>query len=344
MRRNSRANQGNCALHSRFESLEPRQLLSIAPAGIGPQAVVDSFTGVEDQALTGNVLANDVIAEGELPVVQSWPVNGTLEFTEENGSFTYTPNADFYGTDLFIYTYGDSEAAVILNVEAENDAPTAQGFEVTRAPGATVRIDALAWADDIDGDGLWLSVAAQPSNGTVTVKHNGTPLDPTDDYLLYTPAQWSLADDVFSFTVDDGSGPITPVQVAVNVSGAGLVASPKSPRVKDLVVVGTSENDNILIARKGNSIRVVMNQRVLGTFRTTGRIIAKGLAGDDTIAALNLKQGVSFYGGEGNDRLIGTTYADRLEGGADNDILVSFGGNDSLISDGNDIVKKRRGL
>ena len=48
------------------------------------------------------------------------PANGTLSFNPD-GSFVYTPNANFYGTDSFTYvatngTYNSSPATVTLNV------------------------------------------------------------------------------------------------------------------------------------------------------------------------------------------------------------------------------------
>ena len=47
-----------------------------------------------------------------------------------DGSFTYTPNADFNGTDSFTYTASDGTAAsnvatVTMTVDAVNDAPVA---------------------------------------------------------------------------------------------------------------------------------------------------------------------------------------------------------------------------
>ena len=47
-----------------------------------------------------------------------------------DGSFTYTPNADFNGTDSFTYTASDGTAAsnvatVTITVTGVNDAPVA---------------------------------------------------------------------------------------------------------------------------------------------------------------------------------------------------------------------------
>ena len=54
------------------------------------------------------MLANDTDADGSTltAIVVSQPANGTLSLNA-NGSFTYTPNADFNGTDSFTYKVND---------------------------------------------------------------------------------------------------------------------------------------------------------------------------------------------------------------------------------------------
>jgi Ca2+-binding RTX toxin-like protein len=64
---------------------------------------------------------------------------------------------------------------------------------------------------------------------------------------------------------------------------------------------------------------------------------------DVDISAINyplsdwVKNGISYIGGAGNDRIYGTVYSDKLIGGADNDILAGRKGNDQLYGGaGND--------
>ena len=58
------------------------------------------------------------------------PTNGTLVLNSD-GSFTYTPNADFSGTDTFTYFANDGTAnsnlaaTVTITVNPVNDLPTA---------------------------------------------------------------------------------------------------------------------------------------------------------------------------------------------------------------------------
>ena len=104
-------------------------LLDLVAANDGPTAVDDAFTTAEDTAVSGDVLANDTDLDGDplTAVLEIGPANGTLALNED-GSFTYTPDADFTGTDSFTYTVTDADgdgdsASVTITVNAVNDAP-----------------------------------------------------------------------------------------------------------------------------------------------------------------------------------------------------------------------------
>ena len=96
-------------------------------------AVNDAATTTEETAVSGNVLAqrhgrrrrHDADGDARSPS----PTNGTVTLASD-GSFTYTPNANFNGTDSFTYTASDGTAVsniatVTITVDAVNDAPVA---------------------------------------------------------------------------------------------------------------------------------------------------------------------------------------------------------------------------
>ena len=101
---------------------------------LAPDPVNDAFTGNEDTAITGSVLANDTDI-GTTPSianplsVDTGPINGTLtSFNAGTGAFSYTPNANFVGTDSFVYRYtdgnGDSKTATVtFTINAVDDTP-----------------------------------------------------------------------------------------------------------------------------------------------------------------------------------------------------------------------------
>ena len=104
-----------------------------------------------------------------------------------DGSFTYTPAANFNGTDSFTYTASDGTAAsnvatVTITVTGVNDAPVAVNDAATTAEdtrGQRQRADATT--RDVDGDDAdgerW---SRAPAHGTVTLAPDGS--------FTYTPA------------------------------------------------------------------------------------------------------------------------------------------------------------
>src|SRR5207253_311309 len=101
-----------------------------------PVAADDSFGAVEDTLLAidaaNGVLANDGDPDAGATLtatVSSDVSHGTLALAAD-GSFTYTPAADYSGPDGFGYTVSDGtgstdEGAVSITVGAVNDAPVA---------------------------------------------------------------------------------------------------------------------------------------------------------------------------------------------------------------------------
>ena len=82
-----------------------------------PVAVDDSYTTQEEKPLTVTfrnfVTVNDYDADDDafVPSLVSDVSHGTLDFDEENGEFTYTPEKDFFGEDHFTYQLTESPRA-----------------------------------------------------------------------------------------------------------------------------------------------------------------------------------------------------------------------------------------
>ena len=91
----------------------------------------------------------------------SGPAHGTLALIRD-GTFTYTPAADFHGVDTFTYKVKDDTglesnvATVTINVNALNDAPMAENDGYTTAEDTTLTTTAatgvLANDADVDTD------------------------------------------------------------------------------------------------------------------------------------------------------------------------------------------------
>ena len=122
-----------------------------------------------------------------------------------NGSFTYTPAADFNGTDTFTYRASDGSAqsnpaTVTITVTAVNDAPTAADDTYSTAEDTALTVARPACsANDSDPDSstLTAAVVTGPGHGTLTLNANGA--------FTYTPAANFNGPDTFTYRASDGS-------------------------------------------------------------------------------------------------------------------------------------------
>ena len=204
--------------------------ITVAPVNDIPVTVNDSYTTGEDTTLTVDapgVRANDADIDGAIvatTVVDSVD-NGTLTLNND-GSFNYTPNANFNGTDSFTYTVTDDQAGVstaatvTLTVTAANDVPVAVNDSATTNEDTPVKINVLANDSDVDGNPLMTEVVANPTNGTVAHNADGT--------FTYSPAAHFTGTDSFTYRVSDGTDNSNTATVSVTVNAAnkpGVVSS-----------------------------------------------------------------------------------------------------------------------
>ncbi len=209
-----------------------------------PTAVDDTITGINEDsgANTINVLAGDDFGgdganTGAITLPSATSTNGGTVTVDNNGTpnnpsddkVIYTPDTNFNGSDSFDYTITDSNgdtstATVTITVVSVNDQPTAVDDTITginEDSGANT-IDVLA-GDDFGGDGPSSGAITLPSNssangGTLSVDNNGTPNDPTDDKVIYTPAANFNGSDSFDYTIIDSDGDTSTATVTVTVN------------------------------------------------------------------------------------------------------------------------------
>ncbi|MGL4637889.1 MAG: Ig-like domain-containing protein [Beijerinckiaceae bacterium] len=181
-----------------------------------PVALADSASGNEDTAISGT-LANDSDPDGDTLTFQTSPVvaplNGTVVINS-NGTYTYTPAANFNGTDTFTYRVSDGQggfatAVATITVLAVNDAPVAVSDTSTTNEDQLVNIAVLGGDSDVDGDTLTVTSAAAP-NGTVTIKPDGT--------VDYVPNANFSGTDTITYTISDGKGGTATSTVTVTVA------------------------------------------------------------------------------------------------------------------------------
>ncbi|MEY3397504.1 MAG: hypothetical protein RL220_98, partial [Bacteroidota bacterium] len=166
-----------------------------------PQANDDVFYAFLDTPLNGNVSLNDVELDDEVNwwTVLSQPSNGTLTLNI-TGTFTYTPNPGFLGTDMFVYQACDPCGAcdfafAYVNVVEPNEPPVAVNDDGFVGEDMFLNGDvSLNDTDPEDGD-LVFEAITQPENGTLVLNPGGT--------YTYTPYPNFFGWDSFEYQVCD---------------------------------------------------------------------------------------------------------------------------------------------
>lgn len=196
--------------------------LDIACANDLPVAVADAYTADEDQALTvaaaQGVLANDTDADGDAltAVLGTGVSNGTLALNAD-GSFTYTPNADYCGNDSFTYFANDgtansaSAATVSLTVTCDPTEVADDNYSGTENTPLVVAAPGVLANDSSDiGGTLTAVVETTPTNGTLVLNSDGG--------FTYTPnVQW-CGNDSFTYRATDGSNTSVPATVTLAIA------------------------------------------------------------------------------------------------------------------------------
>jgi uncharacterized delta-60 repeat protein len=223
---------------------------------------------------------------------------------------------------------------VTTTVTVNNAAPV-----VTLAnPGAGVRQFATTFSADFSDAGALdtHTVTWNFGDGSPVVTTTGT----SPDARVVQHAYTTTGKFTVTITVTDDEGASATATQAVEISAVALRPSATAPGKADLLVGGTNGNDLILFVSAGKrGVGLLLNNKILGPFAVTGRIIAMGGDGNDLIAAPCISTPVTFYGGRGNDLLIGGGGDDSLFGGDGNDILHGLRGNDYLEGNaGNDVL------
>jgi uncharacterized repeat protein (TIGR01451 family) len=188
-----------------------------------PTANDDAAATAEDTAVAIDILDNDTDPDDDIDpttvTVTSGPANGSVSVNAVTGVVTYTPDADWSGTDTFTYEVCDSSdacdsATATVTVSGVNDAPIAADDTASVAEdGGPLTIDVTDNDSDVDGnlDPSTVSVLSGPTNGSVTV-------DPVSGEIDYTPDAGFNGTDTLTYQVCDTGGSCDIATVTVTVS------------------------------------------------------------------------------------------------------------------------------
>jgi Ca2+-binding RTX toxin-like protein len=308
------------------------------PANVAPVARDDAYVTDEDTPLViaaPGPLANDSDGNGDplTIVVQSGPANGVLTLNPD-GSFTYTPNANYSGPDNFTYQIADgrggtSTATVSLTVVPVADAPLLNVAPAFGDAGTAIPLAVAPVLIDDDGSEILtveiggLPVGAVLSDGTSSF--TATPGSTTADV-----SSWVLAN--LTVTPPAGSGQSFTLSVIATSTETGNGDMATTSADLAVTVRGPLFTDSADI--------VDFADVTAGAYFDGTQYDA--LDGDDSVilpvdAAAALLAGYdwtnAFRGGAGNDLIVGGGLDDRIFGDDGDDTIQGGGGNNSLDGD-----------
>ncbi|CAI6048350.1 hypothetical protein PAECIP112173_01289 [Paenibacillus sp. JJ-100] len=174
-----------------------------------PVAQNQTLTTPGNTPVSGQIVATDPNADPLTYVLNSAPTNGTA-IVNPDGTFTYSPNTGFVGTDSFTAIVRDpsgASAIATVTVNVLNQPPITSNQSLSTLQNTPVTGQIIA--TDPNADPLTYSLLSLPTNGTVTLNPDGS--------FSYQPAAGYVGTDTFSVLVsDDRSGTaVSVVTVAV---------------------------------------------------------------------------------------------------------------------------------
>jgi endonuclease I len=221
------------------------------PAGLcaddnaAPTTAPMDATTAEDTGTTVPLMGSDADGDALTWTVAQAPAHGTASIT--GPTLTYTPTADFSGTDVVGVTVSDGRGGtatttVTITVTPVNDAPSAVDV-VASTPRGTATQVALSGSDP-DGDALTYTIASPPAHGTVSVDGSTA---------TYTPTAGYTGGDSFTYRAGDGAAQSAPATVSITVNrleqsptaNAAVATTPEDEPV-DVVLTASDPDDDPL--------------------------------------------------------------------------------------------------
>lgn len=198
-----------------------------------PNAVDDSASTAEDSVHNGaSVRANDTDPDNDLLTVETTPVsgptNGELQLNAD-GTYVYTPNANFNGTDSFVYRVCDNgapasecaEATVTITVTPVNDPPAAANDSFVFAQNSSNNVlnvianDSVGPdTDETQADLSIIDVGTPDKGGSATIAADGKTIQ-------YTPATDFVGTETITYTISDGHGGESTATATITITVSG---------------------------------------------------------------------------------------------------------------------------
>ncbi|MEH1821952.1 MAG: cadherin-like domain-containing protein [Nostoc sp.] len=280
--------------------------INITAVNDAPIAVNDSITTNKNTPIiisATTLLSNDTDAENDVLNITGFtqPSQGSV-IDNSNGTYTYTPSQNYYGSDGFTYTISDGHggtSTATVNLTINQITPPINGTSGADNLTGTVNMDIISGLQGND------TLQGLGDNDTLNGGDGNDLLDggTGDDSLIGGKGNDTYVVDSLGDTIVESAN-----------AGTDLVKSSVSwvlgNNLENLTLTGSGA-----INGTGNSL----NNILIGN---TGANSLSGEAGNDNL-----------FGDSGNDTLLGGAGNDTLDGGLGADSLVGGLGNDTYIVD-----------
>lgn len=180
-----------------------------------PYAYSDSFETDEDVAFSDKLQAVDADNDPLTYLIATKPLHGSVVIDDAaTGAFTYTPTANYHGTDSFTFKvddgYVESDAAtiaIVVKPVADDTLVEDLSIIVTENVAYFGTLDAT----DDDNETLTFSIVDNGSLGTASF------LDANTGRFQYTPNPDTTGSDSFTFQVSDSNSTSRVTTVSVEI-------------------------------------------------------------------------------------------------------------------------------
>ena len=206
----------------------------LPPPNTAPSATTASYSVAEDGSTTRSFSGTDIDGDALTFTASTLPTNGSL--TLSGSSFTYTPTANYNGSDSFTFVANDgtidsTPSTISLTVTSVNDTPVAVADTATGTEDTPWVISVLSNDTDIDGTALSVSsITTGATHGVASISGTG---------VLYTPTANYCGSDTFSYRAIDPSSALSNI-VSVSVSVTCANDTPTVPATLSFSITGNT--------------------------------------------------------------------------------------------------------
>lgn len=218
---------GEVSVQSKESDSDTNESGDVATIAVNAQLNAPQINGMPDFVTThmgttveGNVLANDAHPEGKtlmVPYELDQPLHAVSFDLYQDGSFSYTPEPGYVGTDSFSYVattegyLAEVSGPIQVIITMTNTPPTAGPKAEVAHMGARFQSTVADAFMDPDGDSPVAALAVDALHGTVTMSSTGS-------YTYSPDGSGYIGDDTFTFSATDGEIGAAHVQGTITIT------------------------------------------------------------------------------------------------------------------------------